>query len=349
MRPKLSAKAKRTCLFVVRFILIAIIVIVMVAQVGLAVVVLLAHQPVSRSDSVDQIVEIPVGMPAGRIGKLLQEQGLIRSAFVFNTMIRITNRASQLKAGEYLLNPAMSTMEIIHKLNEGTIVTYPVVIPEGYELKQIAAALADKSLVDPDRFLTLAQNAELVYGDELPFELPISSLEGYLFPDTYYFAKEQTEEGIIRQMVNRFVELVIPKVDLSLLDQKYTLHEVVTLASIVEKEVIYDFERPLVAAVYHNRLNINMQLQADPTVRYVMTENRSRVLYSDLAIDSPYNTYRYDGLPPGPIASPGLKSILAVLEPADVDYLYFVAKNDGTHQFSRTFQEHVAARRSLGY
>ena len=118
----------------------------------------------------------------------------------------------------------------------------------------------------------LANNAELVYGDELPFELPISSLEGYLFPDTYYFAKEQTEEGIIRQMVKRFVDHVIPKVDLSLLDHKYTLHEVITLASIVEKEVIYDFERPLVAAVYHNRLNISMRLQADPTVRYVMTE-----------------------------------------------------------------------------
>jgi len=150
-------------------------------------------------------------------------------------------------------------------------------------------------------------------------------------------------------MVNRFVEVVIPNVDLSLLDDKYTLHEVITLASIVEKEVIYNFERPLVAAVYLNRLKLNMRLQADPTVRYVMTENRSRVLYSDLEIDSPYNTYRYDGLPPGPIASPGLKSIMAVLEPADVDYLYFVAKNDGTHVFSRTFEEHVAARRALGY
>ncbi|HKM17489.1 MAG: endolytic transglycosylase MltG [Firmicutes bacterium] len=349
MRPRLSAKARRTCLFVVRFVLIAIVVIVMTGQVGLAVIVLLAHQPVSRDGTVDQIVEIPGGMPAGKIGGLLKEQGLIRSALIFNAMLRITNRDSRLKAGEYLLNPAMSTMEVIQKLNEGTIVTHKVAIPEGYNLKQIAAELAGKGLADPERFLMLANNAELVYGDELPFELPISSLEGYLFPDTYYFAKEQTEEGIIRQMVKRFVDHVIPKVDLSLLDHKYTLHEVITLASIVEKEVIYDFERPLVAAVYHNRLNISMRLQADPTVRYVMTENRSRVLYSDLAIDSPYNTYRNDGLPPGPIASPGLQSILAVLEPADVDYLYFVAKNDGTHQFSRTFQEHVGARRSLGY
>ncbi|HPT92699.1 MAG TPA: endolytic transglycosylase MltG [Limnochordia bacterium] len=349
MRPKLSAKTKRTVLLVVRFVLVTAVVLLMVGQVALAVVVLLAHQPASRRDSLDRIVEIPLGTPAGRISRMLEEQGLIRSAFIFDIMLKITNRDSQLKAGEYLLNPAMNTMEVIQKLNEGTIVTHRIMIPEGYELKQIAAVLAREGLVDPERFLMLAQNAELVFGEQFPVELPIPSLEGYLFPDTYHFAKEQSEEAIIRQMVSRFVDVVITKVDLSLLDDKYTLHEVITLASIVEKEVIYDFERPLVAAVYHNRLNIGMRLQADPTVRYVMTENRSRVLYSDLEIDSPYNTYRYDGLPPGPIASPGLKSILAVLEPADVDYLYFVAKPDGTHQFSRTFEEHVAARRALGY
>lgn len=349
MRPKLSAKTKRTVLLVVRFVLVTAVVLLMVGQVALAVVVLLAHQPASKRDSLDRIVEIPLGTPAGRISRMLEEQGLIRSAFIFDIMLKITNRDSQLKAGEYLLNPAMNTMEVIQKLNEGTIVTHRIMIPEGYELKQIAAVLAREGLVDPERFLMLAQNAELVFGEQFPVELPIPSLEGYLFPDTYHFAKEQSEEAIIRQMVSRFVDVVISKVDLSLLDDKYTLHEVITLASIVEKEVIYDFERPLVAAVYHNRLNIGMRLQADPTVRYVMTENRSRVLYSDLEIDSPYNTYRYDGLPPGPIASPGLKSILAVLEPADVDYLYFVAKPDGTHQFSRTFEEHVAARRALGY
>ncbi|MGB4244839.1 MAG: endolytic transglycosylase MltG, partial [Limnochordia bacterium] len=343
MRPKLSAKTKRTVLLVVRFVLVTAVVLLMVGQVALAVVVLLAHQPASRRDSLDRIVEIPLGTPAGRISRMLEEQGLIRSAFIFDIMLKITNRDSQLKAGEYLLNPAMNTMEVIQKLNEGTIVTHRIMIPEGYELKQIAAVLAREGLVDPERFLMLAQNAELVFGEQFPVELPIPSLEGYLFPDTYHFAKEQSEEAIIRQMVSRFVDVVISKVDLSLLDDKYTLHEVITLASIVEKEVIYDFERPLVAAVYHNRLNIGMRLQADPTVRYVMTENRSRVLYSDLESDSPYNTYRYDGLPPGPIASPGLKSMMAVLEPADVDYLYFVAKNDGTHVFSRTFEEHVAA------
>lgn len=350
MKPNLLAKAKRTSLFAVRFLLVFLVIAVVIVQIGLAVTVLLAHQPTSTCEnSLAQIVTISPGMSADAISEMLHELGVIRSAFVFNIMLRITNTDSHLKAGEYLLNPTLSTMDVIKKLNEGDIVTYRITIPEGYELKQIAKELAQAGLVDYDRFLLLASNAELVFGENLPFDLPIDSLEGYLFPDTYYFAKEQSEEAIIRQMVARFVEQVIPNVDLSLLDYRFTLHEVVTLASIVEKEVIYDFERPLVAAVYLNRLDINMRLQADPTVRYVMTENRSRVLYRDLEIDSPYNTYRYGGLPPGPIASPGLRSILAVLNPADVDYLFFVAKHDGTHQFSRTFEEHVAARRALGY
>lgn len=180
-------------------------------------------------------------------------------------------------------------------------------------------------------------------------DIPVASLEGYLFPDTYYFTYGQSEEEIIRQMVSRFVDVVYPAVEGKIGRWGLGLHEIVTLASIVEREVMADSERPLVASVYLNRLKINMPLQADPTVRYVMTEDRSRVLYRDLEIDSPYNTYRNNGLPPGPIASPGLASIMAVLEPAETDYLFFVAKGDGTHQFSRTFSEHVRARQQLGY
>ncbi|MGB4186301.1 MAG: endolytic transglycosylase MltG, partial [Limnochordia bacterium] len=142
MRPKLSAKTKRTVLLVVRFVLVTAVVLLMVGQVALAVVVLLAHQPASRTDTLDRIVEIPAGMPAGKIAQMLKEQGLIRNTLVFGIMLRITDRDGQLKAGEYLLNPAMSTMEVIQKLNAGTIVTHRIVIPEGYELKQIAAVLA---------------------------------------------------------------------------------------------------------------------------------------------------------------------------------------------------------------
>lgn len=348
--PYPSLTAERTGVKVVRFILGAVLAGIILGQIGLSVLMMLAYRPASSNAiTFEQIVTINQGMSGKEIGKMLKESGLILNSHLFNLMLHMTKTGSKLQAGEYLLNPAMSIFEVIEKLKDGIVVTYPVIIPEGYNLKQIADLLAEKNLVDENRFLMLAHNAELVYGDDLPLELPIKSLEGYLFPDTYQFAKGQSEEAIIGHMVARFIDHVLPQIDFDSFGGKYSLHEVVTLASIVEKEVIMDWERPIVAAVYLNRLDINMRLQADPTVRYVMTENRSRVLYSDLEIDSPYNTYRYDGLPPGPIASPGIKSILAVLNPADVDYLYFVSKRNGTHQFSRTFSEHVAARRKLGY
>jgi UPF0755 protein len=204
-------------------------------------------------------------------------------------------------------------------------------------------------LVDYNKFMELALDASKVFGDSPPLEIPIASLEGYLFPDTYRISYGQTEAEIIRQMVGRFSEVVLPAVEGMVGRWGLGLHEIITLASIVEREVMVDWERPLVASVFLNRLRINMPLQADPTVRYVMREDRSRVLYRDLEIDSPYNTYQNSGLPPGPIASPGLASIMAVLEPADTDYYYFVARGDGTHQFSRTFAEHVQARQQLGY
>ncbi len=346
--PNPSLTARRTGVKMVRFVLGAILGCIFFGQIFLSIVLMLANQPVNTGPIVfDQVVVIEQGMSGKKIGKMLQNKGIIGNHNLFNFMLHWTKTESKLQAGEYLLSPAMNIFRVIDQLKDGKVVTHQVVIPEGYQLKQIASLLASRDLVDENRFLELAQNASLIYGDNIPLELPISSLEGYLFPDTYHFAKGQSEEAIIGHMVARFIDYAIPQVDLEATD--FTLHEIVTLASIVEREVIRDFERPIVAAVYLNRLDIKMRLQADPTVRYVMTEERSRVLYSDLEIDSPYNTYRYDGLPPGPIASPGLRSMLAVLEPADVDYLYFVSKGDGTHQFSHTFNEHVAARRQLGY
>lgn len=348
-----SLTAQRTAVKGVRFIFFALLIIVLMVQISLAVIFMMAQRSANDSEiSLDQIVTIQTGMTGTDIGNLLEENGIVSNKTLFTLMLYLTKTDDKLQAGEYLLNPVMSVYDIINKLETGISITQRVTIPEGYDLKQIAARLGNQDLVDEERFLKLALDAELVYGDqltELGFDLPIKSLEGYLFPDTYHFAKEQTEEAIIRQMVARFVDHVIPQVDLTLMDHRFSLHELVTLASIVEKEVIMNFERPIVAAVYLNRLDINMRLQADPTVRYVMTEDRDRVLYRDLEIESPYNTYRNSGLPPGPIASPGLRSILAVLEPADVDYFYFVSRRDGTHQFSRTFEEHVAARLQLGY
>ncbi len=346
MPNNLRVTTERTVFLVVRFLLL----LGMLTTICLAGVVMYAIQPASSDPAeLTQLIAVTSGMTGRDIALLLEERGIVDDALLFRLLVRLTGTEHHLQAGHYLLNPNMDSMEIIEQLRTGKTVTERVVIPEGFELKQIAKLLADKGLVDYDRFLALASSAEAVFGEALPIDLPIDTLEGYLFPDTYYFSFGQSEADIIGQMVYRFVEVIDEHVSDALKQSDLTLHEVVTLASIVEREIMVDWERPLVASVYLNRLAINMPLQADPTVRYVMTEDRSRVLYRDLEIDSPYNTYRNRGLPPGPIASPGLASILAVLNPADEDYLYFVSKRDGTHQFSRTFNEHVRARRALGY
>lgn len=337
---------KRTALLMVRFLIICFVLGFCLGSL----LIIIAVEPASQNPNVEeQLITIVPGMSGRDVTQLLYEQQLIKRPNLFHGLLRLTKADQRLKAGEYLLSASMRPLQIIGRLNAGNIVTHKVMIPEGYQIKEIAALLAEAGFVDENRFLTLAYNATLVYGDQPPLDLPIESLEGYLFPDTYRFAKGQSEESIIKHMVDRFITVVTPVIEPYLDQTDLTLHEVVTLASIVEKEVVVDEERSIVAGVYLNRLRINMPLQADPTVRYVMTENRSRVLYRDLEIDSPYNTYMYNKLPPGPIASPGLSSILAVLEPADVDYLYFVARGDGTHQFSKTYNEHLQARKELGY
>ncbi len=341
-----SGTAKRTMKNLVRFLMASLFVLFVVVST----VSMVGLQPNSSDPfSVDLIISIPKGASGWDISRVLMDNGIVKDAHFFAGLIRLTGTDSRLQAGDYLLNPTMSPLQIIDKLNQGQVYTQRVVIPEGFEIKQIASLLANHDLVDRERFIMLAHDASLVYGDIYPIDLPIRSLEGYLFPDTYGFVKGQTEEAIIRQMVSRFIAVVPELIEGMVLPDDFTLHQILTLASIVEKEVMVNRERPIVASVYLNRLAIDMPLQADPTVRYVMTEKRSQVLYRDLDIQSPYNTYRNRGLPPGPIASPGVRSILAVLKPADTDYFFFVSQRNGTHRFTRTFEQHVQARRELGY
>ena len=346
MPDSLKVTTERTVFGVVRFLLLVGIAVI----VSLAMLFLIANGPVNTDPSaLNQVIRIKEGMSAGSVADLLEKEELISNSFIFRLFLRVFGAEEHIQAGYYLLNPSMSALEIIDHLRTGDVTIERVVIPEGYEIKQIAQLMANRGLADKDRFIELASNAYLVYGDDLPLDLPIESLEGYLFPDTYHFSWDQSEEDLIIQMVNRFIQVVQGEIAELLQDSQFTLHEIITLASVVEREIMVDRERPLVASVYLNRLEIDMPMQADPTVRYVMSEDRPQVLYRDLEIESPYNTYRNRGLPPGPIASPGLASILAVLEPAETDYLFFVSKGDGTHQFSRTFNEHVRARQSLGY
>lgn len=346
MPESLQVTSKRTYFGVVRFLLL----LALLGTFSLGALMLVGNRPLSQgSDALNKVIRISSGMSTRSIAQLLMDEGLIANPTIFRIIAKVSQAEQSLQAGHYLLNANMDPLEIIQHLRAGDVVTIRVVIPEGFEIKQIARALAEKELVDPEHFIELTSNGYLVFGDNWPIDLPISSLEGYLFPDTYYFSPGQTEEEIIAQMVSRFVQVTQESIVPLLEGSEFSLHEVVTLASIVEREIMVDRERPIVASVYLNRLAINMPLQADPTVRYVTTEERPIVLYRDLEIDSPYNTYRNRGLPPGPIASPGLASMLAVLNPAETDYLFFVSKRDGTHQFTETYNDHLRARRSLGY
>lgn len=294
------------------------------------------------------IVSIPQGMTTSDIAELLQEKGIIRDARFLYWLSRLHRVEAKLQAGYYLLSSDMDLREVMHALRDGRVHVERVTIHEGLHLRQIADVLASKGLVDRERFLLLANDESLVYGDQPPIDKPHPSLEGYLFPDTYLFSPAMTEEQIIRTMVNRFMEVVLPVVEGRQAPLGMNLHEVVTLASIVEKEAVLQHEQPIIASVFINRLSVDMPLQADPTIAYLFDEHKPRISYADLQIDSPYNTYRYRGLPPTPIASPGASAIQAVMEPAETEWLFFVARGDGTHIFSRTFREHVQARQQVG-
>ncbi len=291
------------------------------------------------------IVEVPAGATARDVGHLLRQQGLIRSAAAFVVLTRLTGVDAYLQAGHYRLRPDMTLGEVVQLLARGGVAVQDVTIPEGLTVRAIGQLLERRGLADAQRFIQLASDDRWLFADARPFDKPPGPLEGYLFPDTYRFAVGQSEESIIRKMVTRFVDRMVPLYRELGSQSGLSLHEAVTLASIIEKEAMRDGERSLVSSVFHNRLRRGLPLQADPTLLYVLDPPPRRLLREHLAIESPYNTYRYKGLPPTPIASPGVASFRAALQPAGTDYLYFVARGDGSHIFSRTFRDHVRARR----
>ena len=283
------------------------------------------------------IIQIPKGASASRISRMLDERRVIRSAFGFDLLARITGKSANLKPGAYRLSPSMKPGEIMDKIVNGEICAKWVTIPEGFTVRQIAERLAAQGLVNEERFLNIASQGRYVttsfhHGD---------NLEGYLFPDTYLMSLGVSEETIIRQMLDCFDKKAAGYVAST--QTTIPLYKVVILASLIEREARVPKDRPLVSAVLRNRLNRGMRLEVDATVLYALGRHKSRVLYSDLEVDSPYNTYCNAGLPPGPIANPGLDCIKAALNPAKVDYLYYVAKPDGSHIFSRTLAEHQHA------
>ncbi len=293
-------------------------------------------------------VRVVTGSGTRTIGRELERLHVIRSAECFVVWARLLGAEGRLQAGVYALSPSLPPPIVVLHLKQGQGAQQGVTIPEGFDLAQIAAALTDAGLADGAAFLTLAGDPQAVLADmDLSFPVPGASLEGYLFPDTYRIAPGTATRTILRTMVARFQQVLAPMIEATPLPAGFDVHALVTLASLVEKEAKVAEERPLIAAVFLKRLELGMPLQSDPSVKYVLPHPPLHLSLEDIAVDSPYNTYKYPGLPPGPIASPGRDAIAAVLAPARTDYLYFVARGDGTHIFSRNYQEHLAARRQV--
>jgi UPF0755 protein len=284
---------------------------------------------------VPQVLLFPSGSSSRAIAGQLERAGVLRSRFAFD-LLHYAMPAKKLKAGEYRFAHAASGMEIFDRIARGDVLVHTVVVPEGYNMFEIAAAIEAAGLGKKEDFLAVATHETgLIH----TLDPQAKSLEGYLFPDTYLFSRTMTMHDMAAAMVKRFQK------EAQTLALTQDVHRIVTLAAIVEKETAAPEERPEVASVYVNRLAKNMALAADPTVAYAAVLNgtyRGTIYQSDLQSDSPYNTYKFAGLPPGPIANPGAASLRAVMQPAKTDYLFFVAAGDasGRHRFSVNFDQH---------
>lgn len=304
--------------------------------------------PVSPDNPIEVDVEIPSGSSTSKIANVLDENGLINNKLVFKYSVRKKSLDGKLKAGNYVFSTDMKLEEILTSLSTGGKDgdTITVTIPEGFELKQIAYRLAELNLVDEDRFLELSEEVNR-FSDKYDFLETIpesSSLEGYLFPDTYEININYSEEEIIDRMLSKFEEVYQAKLKDKIDETGLNFNEIVTLASIIEREGKVEKEMTLISAVFYNRMEKGMLLESCATVQYVLGERKEKLTYDDLKVESDYNTYIHQGLPPGPIASPGSLSLMAAVNPEDVDYLFFVAKGDGTHIFTNDFKDHIDAK-----
>lgn len=286
-----------------------------------------------------RVVEIPANAGLRGVAAVLREHDIIRSPAGFIALSAMRGQARRLKAGEYEFPQGAATPEVLARIAAGAVRRHLVLHPEGATVAELARTLETARLAaarDVERAAT-----DRAFLSTLGIDAP--SLEGYLFPDSYQFVRGMTAEAILARLVQRLRSKLTPDLLARAEERGLSTHQLLTFASIVEREAVIPEERPLIAAVFWNRLSREMRLQADPTVQYAVRRERGTLTRADLEIDDRYNTYRYAGLPPGPIASPGLSSIEAVLNPAPVPYLYFVAMDDRRHEFSVTLEQHRAA------
>ncbi len=287
-------------------------------------------------------IYIPHGYSSSEIALLLKKKNLIKSPPLFKLIARITGLHNKLKSGYYLIKSNETAIEILKKIASGEFYTIKVTIPEGFSVPLIAERLVQKGLIkNKKEFYNGIKKLNIK--KRFSF-IPVNNPEGFLYPDTYYFVKGTPVSNIIIKMITEFSNKVLKRFKTQIANSRFSLYEIITLASLIEKETGVDAERPVIAQVFIKRLKKGYKLFCDPTVAYAVGKyHGERLTYRDLKFDSPYNTYLYKGLPPTPICNPGIKSIEAVLNPAKTDYLYFVSKNDGTHKFSRTLKEHNLA------
>lgn len=285
------------------------------------------------------LVEIPPGTPFTQVSRILAQHHLIGSEWFFTLLGRVQRVDRNIIPGEYELHAGMQPTKLLNKLVKGDVYQHAITIPEGYNVAQIADILDHKHLALKRDIFRLSRDPAFIQS----LNVQALTLEGYLFPDTYYFSRFTPPESIIRTFVNRFHDVMTPQLKDQATVMGMTIQEVLTLASVVEKETGLAAERPLVSGVFHNRLRQGIPLQSDPTVIYALESFDGNIRKADLSVDSPYNTYKKRGLPPGPIANPGLAAIHAALYPTQTDFVYFVSRNDGSHQFSVTLADHNKA------
>lgn len=336
--------------------IVTVVAVLLVLLLITAAALIYAYQdmlePVNPAASEDyRIIDIPPGSSAEAIASVLFDEGLIKNEFVFRLFVRQNNLGQGLIAGRYRLSPAMSLNQVVETILSGDIYTETkwFTIPEGLTVLEMAAILEEKGLVKREKFLELTRYPSESLFEQFPILKEIDRnaveylLEGYLFPDTYEIYSDASEEDIIGVMIKRLDQVINAAKSERTAEVDFSWHEILTIASLIEREVRVDHERKLVAGVIYNRLAIGQRLEIDATIQYALGESKEFLLYSDLEIESPYNTYRNDGLPPGPIAAPGEASIIAALYPEAVDYYFYNYKYDGTgeHFFSKTYQEHL--------
>ncbi|TYP51608.1 UPF0755 protein [Thermosediminibacter litoriperuensis] len=303
--------------------------------------------PVKPGEKGSVSFDVEKGMTAKAVARNLENRGLIRNSLAFYIYVKVNGLDTKFKSGIYELSPAMSLQDIVRKLVKGEVAFEKVTIPEGITIEKIAEIFEARKLTTKEEFLKSAVPSN--FRDKYPFLKilpPGATLEGFLYPDTYYLAKNSPASYYVDSMLKRFYDVYFNSDEFLKREKDLGLstYQVITLASIIEKEAKLNTEKPIIAAVFLNRLKKGIPLQSCATVEYALKEHKEVLTLEDLKIQSPYNTYINAGLPPGPISAPGIDSIKAALNPAPVDYLYFVANGDGTHTFSRTYEEHLKAK-----